>query len=68
MATKRRRAPKAETFSRYDTADYLKSEEDMAAYLEACLEDAPDDPVFIASALGRLPARAEWPISPSRPG
>jgi probable addiction module antidote protein len=57
MATKRRRAPKAETFSRYDTADYLKSEEDMAAYLEACLEEAPDDPAFIASALGTI-ARA----------
>ena len=53
MATKRRRAPKAETFSRYDTA----AEEDMAAYLEACLEDAPDDPAFIASALGTI-ARA----------
>jgi len=39
MGTKRRRAPKAETFSRYDTA----AEEDMAAYLEACLEDAPDE-------------------------
>ena len=59
MATKRRaaKASKAETFSRYDTADYLKSEEDMAAYLEACLEEAPDDPAFIASALGTI-ARA----------
>jgi probable addiction module antidote protein len=57
MATKRRRAPKVEAFSRYDSADYLKSEEDMAAYLEACLEEAPDDPAFIASALGAI-ARA----------
>ena len=57
MATKRRRAPNAETFSRYDTADYLKTEEDMAAYLEACLEEAPDDPAFIAAALGTI-ARA----------
>jgi probable addiction module antidote protein len=57
MATKRRRAPKAETLSRYDTADYLKSEEDMATYLEACLEEAPDDPAFIACALGTI-ARA----------
>jgi probable addiction module antidote protein len=56
MATKKRRVMK-ETFSRYDTADYLKSEADMAAYLEACLEEAPDDPAFIAAALGTI-ARA----------
>lgn len=46
-----------ETFSRYDTADYLKSEEDMVAYLEACMEEAGDDPAFIAVALGNI-ARA----------
>ncbi len=56
MATKRRPARK-ETFSRYDTADYLKTEADMAAYLKACLEEAPDDPAFIAQALGTI-ARA----------
>ncbi|HEY1888987.1 MAG TPA: hypothetical protein VGG63_01170 [Steroidobacteraceae bacterium] len=49
MATKRRTK---ETFSRWDAADYLKSEEDMAAYLQACIEEAPDDPAFIAAALG----------------
>lgn len=46
-----------ETFSRYDTADYLKSEADMVAYLEACMEEAGDDPAFIAVALGNI-ARA----------
>jgi probable addiction module antidote protein len=56
MATKRRVAKK-EAYSRYDSADYLKSEADMAAYLEACLEEAPDDPAFIAAALGTI-ARA----------
>jgi probable addiction module antidote protein len=54
MATKKRIK---EVFSRYDTADYLKSEEDMVAYLEACLEEAGDDPAFIAVALGNI-ARA----------
>jgi probable addiction module antidote protein len=44
-----------EKFSRYDTADYLKTEEDMAAYLEACVEDG--DPALIAAALGDI-ARA----------
>ena len=44
--------PTKETFSRYDTADYLKTEEDIAAYLEAVIEEAGDDPAFVASALG----------------
>lgn len=54
MATRRRTE---ETLSRWDAADYLKSEEDMAAYLRACLEETPDDPAFIAAALGDV-ARA----------
>ena len=29
-----------ETFSRYDKADYLKTEEDIALYLEAVMEEA----------------------------
>ena len=54
MAVKRR---KKETFSRWDPADYLKSDEDMAAYLQACLEEAPDDPTLMVAALGDI-ARA----------
>jgi probable addiction module antidote protein len=54
MAAKKRRK---EEFSRYDTADYLKSVEDMVAYLEVCMEEAGDDPAFIAAALGTV-ARA----------
>lgn len=42
-------------FSRYDTADYLQTEEDIAAYLEAVMEDG--DPSLIAAALGDI-ARA----------
>lgn len=41
-----------EKFSRYDSADYLTNIEDAAAYLEAALEEAGDDPAFIAHALG----------------
>lgn len=48
----------SEKFTRYDTAEYLKTNEDMAAYLDACLEEAGDDPAFIANALGVI-ARAE---------
>lgn len=51
----RKRAPGK--FSPYDTADYLKSSADIRAYLEACMEEAGDDPVYIAVALGNV-ARA----------
>ncbi len=54
MATKKR---VKETFSRYDTADYLKGEADMVAYLEACMDEAGDDPAIITVALGNI-ARA----------
>ncbi|MBF0461632.1 MAG: putative addiction module antidote protein [Magnetococcales bacterium] len=44
-----------ETFSRYDTAEYLKTEEEMALYLDACL--AEGEPALVAHALGVI-ARA----------
>lgn len=34
----------------YDSAEFLETEEDMAVYLEACLEE--NDPALIAHALG----------------
>jgi probable addiction module antidote protein len=46
-----------ETFSRYDTADYLKTEEDIALYMEAVMAEGGDDANFIAHALGDV-ARA----------
>lgn len=45
-------AKETETFSPYDSADYLESIEDVAVYLEAVLEEGGDDPAFIAQALG----------------
>lgn len=39
-------------FSRYDTADYLKTEDDIAAYIEAVMEEGGDDPAYVARALG----------------
>jgi DNA-binding phage protein len=45
-----------EVFSRYDSADYLKTEEDIAAYLEAAAEVGGDDPAFTALALARAKA------------
>lgn len=40
----------------WDPAEYLETEEDMAAYLEAALED--DDPALFTAALGDI-ARAK---------
>ena len=42
---------------KWDSAEHLKTEEDMVAYFEACLEEAGDDPRFLAKALGII-ARA----------
>lgn len=42
---------------KWDSAEHLQSEEDMALYLQACMEEAGDDAAFIAKALGTL-ARA----------
>ncbi|HHU4148779.1 putative addiction module antidote protein [Pseudomonas aeruginosa] len=39
-------------FSRYDTSDYLKTEDDVTAYLDAVMEDG--DSSLIAAALGDL--------------
>lgn len=40
----------------YDTAEFLKTDEDMASYLDACLEEG--DPALITYALGVI-ARAK---------
>ncbi|HBC7422626.1 TPA: putative addiction module antidote protein, partial [Serratia marcescens] len=42
---------------KWDSAEYLKSDEDIVAYLEACMEEAGDNAAFIAKALGNV-ARA----------
>ena len=44
--------------TRYDVAEHLRTPEEMAAYLEACLEEADGDAAFIAKALGDI-ARAK---------
>lgn len=49
--------PKTRT-SRYDVAEHLRTPKEMAAYLEACLEEAHGDATFIAKALGDI-ARAK---------
>lgn len=46
------------TIAPYDVADYLRTPEDMAAYLEACIEICEGDASFVAKALGDI-ARAK---------
>lgn len=45
---------KKETFTRWDAAEYLKSEKDMALYLDAMIEESNGDPRMIAVALGDI--------------
>ena len=44
--------------TRYDVTEHLRTQEEMAAYLEACIEEANGDAAFIAKALGDI-ARAQ---------
>lgn len=56
MSKPRKSAAVGKTTS-YDVAEHLRTPEEMAAYLDAWLEEAPDDAVSIAKALGDV-ARA----------
>ena len=42
----------------YDTAEHLRTPEEIALYLEACLEEAGDDAAFVVHELG-IKLRAE---------
>ena len=42
----------------YEVAEFLETPEEMAAYLEACIQEADGDAAFIAKALGDI-ARAK---------
>lgn len=46
-----------EKFTRWDAADYLDTEEDMALYLDACLDEDPGDGSLVRAALNDI-ARA----------
>lgn len=49
--------PKSIDLRPFDVADFLNSEANIAAYLNAAFEEAGDDPAFIAQSLGHI-ARA----------
>jgi probable addiction module antidote protein len=42
----------------YDVAEFLETPEEMAAYLEACIQEAEGDAAFVVKALGDI-ARAK---------
>jgi len=44
--------------TRWDSAEHLKTDEEIQLYLDACIEDASDDPAFLLHALGVV-ARAK---------
>ena len=44
--------------SRYDVVEFLRTPEEMAAYLEASIEESGGDAAFVAKALGDI-ARAK---------
>lgn len=39
---------------KWDSAEHLKTEEDMQAYLQACIDESKGDAAFIAKALGNI--------------
>lgn len=51
------------TLKRWDSAEHLKTEEDIALYLQACFDEAGGDAAFIAKSLGtiaRARSRRNW--------
>ncbi len=51
-------ASRASKLQKFDVAEHLRTPEEMAAYLDACIEESEGDAVFIAKALGDI-ARAQ---------
>lgn len=49
---------KATKLQKFDEAEHLRTAEEMAAYLDACIEESEGDAAFIAKALGDI-ARAQ---------
>lgn len=59
------RRGKRAKFSRWDAADSLRTEADMVAYLQACLDEAPDEAALLSAALGDI-ARARGMVELAR--
>lgn len=44
----------------YDVAEHLRTREEMAAYLEASIEESAGDAAFVAKALGDIARASAW--------
>lgn len=54
--------------TKYDVAEHLRTPEEMAAYLEMCIEEANGDAAFIAKSLGDIAGQKaclKWPAMPA---
>ncbi|CAG8868545.1 hypothetical protein PS726_03491 [Pseudomonas fluorescens] len=52
-------------FRRWDSTEYLKTEEDLAEYLDVCMDVGGGDPEFVAKALATIErARESHPTFP----
>ena len=58
MAKTSSKSVQKQRFTTYDVAEHLRTPQEMAAYLDAWLEEAPEDAAGIARALGDI-ARAK---------
>lgn len=58
MSTAKKEMPAGAALSPYDTAEFLRTPEEIASYLEVVFEEYGDDPRMIAKALGNA-ARAQ---------
>jgi probable addiction module antidote protein len=58
MAKALKKVSRKRSVTPFDVAEHLRTPEDMAAYLDAWLEEAPEDSTGIARALGDI-ARAK---------
>ena len=59
-----------EQFALYDSADYLKTEEAIAIFLEAAMEDGGDDPAYVAhimEVVARARSRMSGETAPHQP-
>jgi probable addiction module antidote protein len=51
---KKRASGAKQTFTRWDVLDHLRTEEEIAQYLEAAMQEAGDDAAYIAAVLGDI--------------
>ncbi|MDH6154933.1 MULTISPECIES: DNA-binding protein [Polynucleobacter] len=59
---------KNKTTSPYDVAEHLRTPQEMALYLQACIEESNGDVEFIARALDDIARAQDATLEPNGPG